>query len=190
MHIKWIAKMRKPARPNGARPNGARPNKSAKSPKIGQVVAIVLVALIAVAGLVLAAYQATPPKAAAATTAVQPASTQTDMPANSTTTKRSAAPHAANANAAQAPERVTITGCLEENHDVFKLKDTEGVDAPKSRNWKTGFLTKHAASVTLLDQKNRMKLGSHVGERVSVSGMLSDRDIEVRSISRVANTCD
>ena len=185
MHIKWIANMRKPARANGA-----RPNKSAKSPKIGQVIAITVVAFIAVAGLVLVAYQAGPPKAKAVTTTVEPATTQADVPSRTVTTKKSTATHAANANAAQAPERVTITGCLEENHDVFKLKDTEGVDAPKSRSWKTGFLKKRSASVTLLDQKNRMKLGSHVGERVSVTGMMSDRDIEVRSITRVANTCD
>ena len=181
MHIsKWIAHIRK----------AARPNKSMKSPKIGQAVAIALVALTAVAGLVLAAYQAAP-KAKAATPAVQAAvMTQSTAPAQKNTAKKPNAPHAANANAAQAPERVTLTGCLEHNHDTFRLKDTEGVDAPKSRNWKTGFLTKHSASVALLDQKNRMKLDSHVGERVSVTGMMSERELDVRSISRVANTCD
>ena len=183
MHIsKWIAHARK----------AARPNKPMKSPKIGQVVAIALVALTAVAGLVLAAYQAAPSsKAKAATPAVQAAAmTQSTAPGQKNTTKKPSAPHAANANAAQAPERVTLTGCLEHNHDTFRLKDTEGVDAPKSRNWKTGFLTKHPASVTLLDQKNRMKLDSHVGERVSVTGMMSERELDVRSVSRVANTCD
>jgi hypothetical protein len=183
MHIsKWIARTRK----------AARPNKSMKSPKIGQVIAIALVALTAVAGLVLAAYQAAPSsKAKAATPAVQAAGmTQSTAAVQTNTTKKPNAPHAANANAAQAPERVTLTGCLEHNHDTFRLKDTEGVDAPKSRNWKTGFLTKHSASVTLLDQKDRVKLDSHVGERVSVTGMMSDRELDVRSISRVANTCD
>jgi hypothetical protein len=182
MHIsKWIAKFRK----------SARPKKSMKSPKTAQVIAIVVVAFIAVAGLVLAAYQATPSKAVT-TPVVQPAATTTESaaPVQKSTAKKSSA-HAANANGtAQAPERVTITGCLEENHDTFKLKNTEGVDAPKSRNWKTGFLTRHSASLTLLDEKNRMKLGNHVGERVSVTGMLSEHEIDVRSISRVANTCD
>ena len=181
MHIrKWIANIRK----------SARPNKSAKSPKIGQVVAIVLVAFIAVAGLVLAAYQAAPSKAKTMTTAVEPAATQSVAPARTATVKKQNQPHAASANAAQAPERVTLTGCLEQNHDVFRLKDTEGTDAPKSRNWKTGFLTKHSARITLLDQKNRMKLANHVGERVSVTGMMSEHDLEVGSISRVSNTCD
>jgi hypothetical protein len=184
MHIsKWIAKIRKSARSN-------KSAKSPKSPKIGQVVAIVLVALIAVAGLVLAAYQATPSKGKATTAAVEPPATQSDTPAKAVSVKKQNPPHAASANAAQAPERVTITGCLEQNHDLFKLKDTEGTDAPKSRNWKTGFLTKHSATITLLDQKNRMKLGNHVGERVSVTGMMSEHDLDVRSISRVANTCD
>jgi len=181
MHIKkWIANIRK----------SARPKKSMKSPKIAQVIAIALVAMIAVAGLVLAAYQATPSKTA--TVAVQPAATtESTAPVQQSTTKKPASAHAANANGtAQEPERVTFTGCLEENHDTFKLKNAEGQDAPKSRSWKTGFLTKHSASLTLLDQKNRMKLGNHVGERVSVTGMLSEHDLEVRSISRVANTCD
>ena len=181
MHIKkWIANIRK----------SARPNKSMKSPRIAQVLAIAVVALIAVAGLVLAAYQAAPSKTM--TPAVQPAATtESTAPVQKSAAKKPTPAHAANANGtAQAPERVTITGCLEENHDTFKLKNTEGLDAPKSRNWKTGFLTKHSASLTLVDQKNRMKLGNHVGERVSVTGMLSEHELDVRSISRVANTCE
>ena len=66
---------------------------------------------------------------------------------------------------------VTVTGCLEQNHDGFRLKDTSGTDAPKSRNWKTGFLTKHSRTITIVDSGNRLKLGSHVGQRVSVGRM-------------------
>ena len=155
-------------------------------PRIAQVFAVSLVALIAVAGLVLAAYQATPAKTAAAP--AQPVTSEHVQTVKSTTPAKANA-HAATATV-QTPERVTITGCLEQKNDGFRLKDTEGVDAPKSRNWKTGFLTKHQASVNLLDQRNRMKLGSHVGERVSVTGMLTEHDLDVRSMTRVANSCE
>jgi len=164
-----------------------RSKASFKSPRVTQIFAISLVALIAVAGLVLAAHQATPGKTVA--TAVQPDTAPQPAPAKAVVTPKK--PNANGATVAtQTPERVTLTGCLEQNHDGFRLKDTEGTDAPKSRNWKTGFLTKHAASVNVVDAKNRTKLGSHVGERVSVTGMLLDRDLDVRSLTRVANSCD
>jgi hypothetical protein len=164
-----------------------RSKTSFKSPRVTQIFAISLVALIAVAGLVLAAHQATPSKTVA--TAVQPDTTPQPAPAKAAVTPKK--PNANGATVAtQTPERVTITGCLEQNHDGFRLKDTEGAEAPKSRNWKTGFLTKHSASVNIVDAKNRTKLGSHVGERVSVTGMLLDRDLDVRSLTRVANTCE
>src|SRR5258706_11697758 len=84
---------------------------------------------------------------------------------------------------------VTITGCLEQDNDVFKLKDTEGADAPQSRNWKSGFIKKHNASITVLDASHRLKLEKHVGERVSLTGPLADREMQVRSLSRVTPSC-
>jgi hypothetical protein len=177
MHIsKWWHKTGK----------SVRSKTSLKSPRVTQVFAISLVALIAVAGLVLAAHQATPAKSVAP--AVAPVTTQPAAPARAAVMPKKPANGATVAT--QTPERVTITGCLEQNHDGFRLKDTEGTDAPKSRNWKTGFLTKHSASVNVVDAKNRMKLGSHVGERVSVTGMLLDRDLDVRALTRVANSCE
>ena len=175
MHIsKWIAKGK-----------AVRSKHSLKSPKVAQVFAVSLVALIAVAGLVLAAKQATPKTV---TSAVQPVTTAQTQPVAKTTATKPAA-HAATV-ATQTPERVTLTGCLEQKDETFRLKDTDGVDAPKSRNWKTGFLTKHSAPVNLVDQRNRNRLANHVGERVSITGMLADRELEVRSLSRVANSCE
>ncbi|HUK33384.1 MAG TPA: hypothetical protein VLV86_05715, partial [Vicinamibacterales bacterium] len=128
MHIrKWIASIRKPARLNG------RSRKSKTPSKLAQVLAVSAVAFVAVAGLVLAAYQATPK---AVTPAVATAS-------------------------AQSAERVTITGCLEQTREGYRLKDTEGIDAPRSRTWKTAFLTKHTASVAVVDEKNRLTLANH-----------------------------
>jgi chemotaxis protein histidine kinase CheA len=168
-----------------AKGKSVRSKQPLKSPKIAQIFAVSLVALIAIAGLVLAAKQATPKTV---TAAVQPVTTAQTQPAPKTSATKPAA-HAATA-AAQAPEKVTITGCLEQKDDAFRLKDTDGVDAPKSRNWKTGFLTKHSATVNLVDQRNRNRLANHVGERVSITGMLSERDLDVQRLSRVANTCE
>lgn len=84
---------------------------------------------------------------------------------------------------------VTITGCLERDQDVFRLKDTTGTDAPKARSWKSGFLKKSAASIHVVDAANRVKLPNHVGERVVVRGTLVDRQMHVRSLQRIAESC-
>jgi len=108
--------------------------------------------------------------------------------ATAATTGTSPAPEAA-----QEPEAVsaTITGCLEERKDqTFRLKNTVGDDAPKSRGWKSGFLKKGSASIDLVDAGNRMKLQNHVGEQITVSGMLADKEMQVRSVKRVAESCE
>ena len=84
------------------------------------------------------------------------------------------------------PAPVTITGCLERNDETFRLKDTAGADVPKSRSWKSGFLKKGSASIEVVDAAHRLKLPDHVGERVSVTGRLVDREMQVRSLQRVA----
>ena len=84
---------------------------------------------------------------------------------------------------------VTITGCLLQDDDVFKLKNTEGADAPQSRSWKTGFIRKRPATITVVDASHRWKLEKHVGERISVNGSLVDHDLQLKSLSRVATSC-
>ena len=88
-----------------------------------------------------------------------------------------------------APAAVTITGCLERHDETFRLKDTTGVDAPKSRTWRSGFLKKGLASIEVLDAANKLKLTDHIGQRVSVTGVLVDREIQVRSLQRIATSC-
>ena len=73
---------------------------------------------------------------------------------------------------------VTITGCLEREDDSFRLKDTSGAGAPKSRSWKSGFLKKGSASVDVVNPPKKLRLSDHVGERVSLTGVMqfeSDR---------------
>ena len=96
----------------------------------------------------------------------------------------------ANAEAAStATVPVTISGCLEQKDDAFRLKDTAGNDAPKARSWKSGFLRKAPSAVSVVDAANRFKLSSHVGERISVTGVLVDREMKVRSLRKVAAAC-
>jgi hypothetical protein len=91
-----------------------------------------------------------------------------------------------------AQERVyeTVTGCLEQDSETFRLTDTEGADAPKARSWRTGFLKKRSASVVIVDSADVLKLASHVGQRVSVTGLLDDREMVVRTLHRVGELCD
>jgi hypothetical protein len=84
---------------------------------------------------------------------------------------------------------VTITGCLETDDEQFRLNDTTGSDAPKSRSWKSGFLRKRPASVDVLDASG-VGLPAHVGERVSLTGTLVDRNMHVRSLHRIAASCE
>jgi hypothetical protein len=101
-----------------------------------------------------------------------------------------ARPEASFAKASVEQSPVTLTGCLEQDNEAFRLKDTTGVDAPKSRSWKSGFLKKKAASIEVVDAANKVKLPDHVGERVVVTGMLVNREMQVRSLRRVATSCD
>jgi hypothetical protein len=84
----------------------------------------------------------------------------------------------------------TIAGCLERDGDSFVMKSVEGADAPKARSWKSGFLKKGTPRIEVMDVSNRLKLSDHVGERVSISGMLADREIQARSLRRVASSCE
>lgn len=86
----------------------------------------------------------------------------------------------------------TVTGCLEDEDGTFRLKETAGADAPKSRSWKSGFLRKSSKSIWVVDAANNgLNLPTHVGQRVSLTGMIADGEMQVRSLQRVAGeSCD
>jgi len=84
---------------------------------------------------------------------------------------------------------VTITGCLERADTTFRLKDTEGDDVPRSRSWKSGFLRKSPASIQVVDGANRVRLPAHVGQRITVTGTLIDRELRVRSLQTITASC-
>ena len=83
----------------------------------------------------------------------------------------------------------TLEGCLERSGDSFRLKDTSGADAPKSRSWKSGFLKKGPAAVDVVDSSESLGLANRVGTRVSVSGTLVERQMQAHAIHRVASSC-
>jgi hypothetical protein len=83
---------------------------------------------------------------------------------------------------------VTLVGCLQRDGETFWLKNASGDDAPKSRSWKTGFFTRRPSRINVAGP--RSALTSNVDTRVEVSGMLNDRELQTRSLRRVAATCD
>ncbi len=146
---------------------------------------IVLVAVGVAAAVILSAALRSSMPADSGVTKAAPS----PAPVRAASTAPAAAPTPSGAKTAAQESPVTITGCLEENDDAFRLKDTTGVDAPKSRSWKSGFLKKGSATIEVIDSANRLKLPSHVGERVVVTGMLVDREMRVSSLRRLSASC-
>ena len=92
-------------------------------------------------------------------------------------------------SAGQTVTSVTITGCVANDEATFWLKDTSGADAPKSRNWKSGFLKKRPAPIELLDATHALRLPNYVGQRVAATGTLVNREMRAHSLQRVAASC-
>ena len=144
-------------------------------------------------GILIAARTSEP----AATALAQPAKNQAAAPvarpaaATVSTTvvnaKVAAKPQDANA---KAPERVTIEGCLVQDDETYRLKNTTGDDAPKTRSWKSGFLHKGSKNLEVVDARHRLNLARHVGERVSVTGMLDEKELQGSALKKVAGSCN
>ncbi len=166
------------------------------------VFALVAICVI-VAAVVLAVRQGSEPTEAADanTAATLSASSQPSVPvappkvkvatktvaadSNVTAATGTAAPRPSSALSAT----TTVAGCLERADSGYRLKNTSGADAPRTRSWKTGFFKKSSATIELVDSSGAAHLGSHVGERVSVTGALIDRQIVVHSLRGVAGSC-
>jgi len=158
--------------------------------------AIVMVAVCGIAAAMLLAARESPERTSdEQTQRVGPQAPATEMsPARAKTLAADATPShnppaapAAPSVTAAAP--VTVAGCLERADETFRLKDTQGADAPKARSWKSGFLKKSPASIELVDPANRLRLTSRVGQRVSVTGTLADGQLQIRSLRRVTGSC-
>jgi hypothetical protein len=86
---------------------------------------------------------------------------------------------------ASAKTPVTVSGCLERTDEGYRLKDTSGADAPRARSWKSGFMKKSSATLAILDPGRTLQLADHVGRRVSLTGTLTERDLQARSVRRL-----
>ena len=135
----------------------------------------------------------TPKASASATTsrAAEPATTSrtaepTTKPAIEPAASMNPTPDAAAQNAAP----VTIQGCLQAGNEGFWLKNTSGADAPASRSWKSGFLKKRTASIEVVDATDSLRLANYLGQHVAATGLLTNRRLQVRSLHRVAGSCN
>jgi hypothetical protein len=97
---------------------------------------------------------------------------------------------AQSAGAVPGAELATVEGCLVQDANQFQLKNTSGEDAPKGRSWKSGFLHRSSKTVDVVDQGRRLNLARHVGERVTITGLLDDRELQGTSLKRVAESCN
>lgn len=104
-------------------------------------------------------------------------------------TPTASAAHPAPASAVENVASVTITGCLEHDEETFWLRDASGVDTPTSRSWKSGFLKKRPSRIEIVDATNALRLPSYVGQRVTASGTLVNREMKTRSLYRVSSSC-
>ncbi len=81
-----------------------------------------------------------------------------------------------------------IAGCLAFDDGTYRLKDATGTDAPRSRSWKSGFLKKRSATLDVVDA-GALGLPNYVGQRVEVTGTLLEREVQARSLHRLAASC-
>lgn len=180
--------------------DGAKPSTHSKRARI--TVAIIG-GVIGVTGAVAASIFAASGTPAPAATASTAASTQKPSSASSLSPQRAAenrraqaelassrADYAAGTTGTTNAPPVTLTGCLEQKGDEFRLKNASGIDAPKSRSWKTGFLTHHTPAIDIVDASHKLKLTDHVGQRVSITGTLVDKEMQARTLKNVSASCE
>jgi len=156
-----------------------------------------LMLMVAAAGLWLAVRESSSAPQAATPAAthdsiapVPPAAESRKAPPVTKAAASNAEPAAAtDASHTAAPKPVSITGCLQHTDSGFVLKNTEGTDAPKARSWKSGFLKRSSSPIDLVEAGSSAHLGSHVGQKVSVTGPLVDREMHVQGLHRVAAIC-
>lgn len=83
----------------------------------------------------------------------------------------------------------TYVGCLREDDAKFVLTEIGGPDAPKSRNWKTGFMTKKAGKLEVMSA-GTLRLSPYVNQTVQITGKRVDNSVAARSLKVIGSTCD
>jgi hypothetical protein len=80
-------------------------------------------------------------------------------------------------------------GCLREDNGKFVMTEIGGPDAPKSRNWKTMFVTKKAGKFEIAPVGS-LRLSPYVNQTVQVTGKRNDKMFAARSLKVVGSTCN
>ena len=148
-------------------------------------------AAIVAAGILVAAYKPAQPADAAAPTVIAEESAAKSAAADthSTSATRTAGDAIA-ASGEQWPAPLTITGCLDRDGDEFRLTNAAGMGVPKTRSWKSGFLKKsNASAITVVDSNRHSRLQDHLGQRVSVTGTLVNREMQVGTLRSLSESC-
>jgi hypothetical protein len=102
---------------------------------------------------------------------------------------KSTAKPAATTTAKTAAPGSSLTGCLQNDGDHFKLTNLPDGQAPKARNWKTAYVTKSSKDVEVTGAAN-LKLKDHVGHKVTITGTRDgDTRVKATSLKMVANRC-
>jgi hypothetical protein len=149
-------------------------------------------AAIVAAGILVAAYRPARPADAAAPTAIAEESAANTAAADthSTTPANRAGSDGTAASGEQWPAPLTITGCLDRDGDEFRLTNAAGVGVPKTRSWKSGFLKKsNASAITVVDSSRHSRLQDHLGQQVSVTGMLVNREMQIGTLRSLSESC-
>jgi len=115
--------------------------------------------------------------------------TATAQSANSTAKPAAAKPAATPAAAKTAVPSSSLTGCLQTDGDHYKLTDLPEGQAPKSRNWKTAYVTKSTKDVEVTGASS-LKLKDHIGHKVTITGTRDgDTHVKATGVKMVAKTC-
>lgn len=122
-----------------------------------------------------------------ALTAAQPAATdKTAPPAKPKVAAKAAAP-------AKAAPASTLTGCLQTDGARYVLTDLTDRPAPKTRTWKTAFITKRSkrVEIEIVGASASVKLKDQVGHKVAIVGTEDGEAhmMTARSIKLVSRTC-
>jgi hypothetical protein len=149
-------------------------------------------AAIVAAGILVTAYRPAQPADAAAPTAIaEESAANTAAPdPHSTTSANRGGSDGATTSAEQWPAPLTITGCLDRDGDEFRLTNAAGMGVPKTRSWKSGFLKKtNASAITVVDSSRHSRLQDHLGQRVSVTGTLVNREMQIGTLRLLSESC-
>jgi hypothetical protein len=117
---------------------------------------------------------------------VASASTRPASASSSTVAPAAGKPAAA---ASQAIPDSTYVGCLREDDGKFVLTEIGGPDVPKSRNWKTMFVTTKAGKLEVASA-GTLRLSPHVDKTVQITGKRSDKMFAARSLKVIGATCN